>query len=541
MMQIPFNAGDHLFGYGRDSGGEEQELSVAQQERELRKWCQVHGLVLTRFFKDEARKGSSTVGRADLQFMMHEFRRGCKEKGVIVWKYNRFARSIDNAQFLRAEIRTLGYVFHSITDNVPEGPMGRIFEAAIDFKDEQFLIDLSIDTKRGLRNLVEIHKCVPGKAPTGIKRIPHQIGTRRDGTPHIAHSWHPNPKFAKRILKAFELRAARTSLAIIHKQTRVMGGINSYRTFFSNPIYKGTLKQGDIVIENYCEAMVPKELWEQVQIVQGDFTHRRNMTSEGVDHPRRATSRFLLSGLARCALCGSPLYGHSSKQKSGKTYDSYFCTRAYRKRDCSKKRIPGKTLENAIVESLTTHILTPAMLTKTYEELRDGSASQLEEQDERRKDLKRQLSITRKKIHNVTESLADSGASKSLTNRLRELENLESDQEASLAMLEATAVQPVQEISYAMLASVAKNFKSIYEKADIETQRTILRSMIDHVDVQRDGQILRGIIYWMYPPGIGNHRPNNNVPTAQTSSGPPEKSLLTEGFCFKSTIIFGLE
>jgi DNA invertase Pin-like site-specific DNA recombinase len=47
--------------YLRDSGGEEQELSIEQQEKEIRAWCLEKGYILTAIFKDEARPGSSTV------------------------------------------------------------------------------------------------------------------------------------------------------------------------------------------------------------------------------------------------------------------------------------------------------------------------------------------------------------------------------------------------------------------------------------------------------------------------------------------------
>ncbi|RMD60772.1 recombinase family protein, partial [Candidatus Parcubacteria bacterium] len=179
-MTHPFQPGDRIFAYLRDSGHENQELSIAQQRRAIQEWADENGLIVTQWFIDEARPGSSVVGRDALQELMRQFRRGCPERGVIVWKYNRFARDIDNAQYYRAEIRSRGYEFASLNETIPEGPMGRVFEAIIDFKDEQFLLDLSTDVKRGLRNLVLTHGCVPGVPPRGLKRERVIIGTRRD-------------------------------------------------------------------------------------------------------------------------------------------------------------------------------------------------------------------------------------------------------------------------------------------------------------------------------------------------------------------------
>jgi site-specific DNA recombinase len=526
MTKIPFSPGDRIFGYLRDSGHEDQELSIEQQEASLRKWAAEHNLVITHIYKDEAKRGSSVIKRDELQAMMYAFRHECSERGVVVWKYNRFARSVDNAQFFRAEIRTLGYIFHSMNDKVPDGPMGRLFEAAIDFKDEQYLTDLSLDVKRGLQNLVERYGCVPGSHPRGFMREPVTIGLRRDGTPHIAHKWLPDPDFIPRVRRAFEMRARRISLGDIHKETKLYSGINSYSTFFANTIYKGTLTFGEMVFENYCEPIVTPELWDQVQIVQNHYARRKHVATDSMDHPRRAKSRFLLSGIGRCALCGSPLFGRSSPQKSGKTYDSYFCTRAYRKRDCTKSRIPRETVENAVVTTLTSVALKPENLLAAYEQLKSDSAKILVEQTEKRLDLKTRLATVRKKITNLMSLLEDLGRdAKAPAKRLKELEMDETDLESQLADLDASAIEPIPAIPPDILAYIAVNFARAFAAADLDTQRLLLRLVVDHVEVRREDKMLYGVIYYYYPPVPlpKAHGPGweDDVSIFLTPSGPP--------------------
>lgn len=526
MTKIPFSPGDRIFGYLRDSGHEDQELSIEQQEASLRKWAAEHNLVITHIYKDEAKRGSSTVKRDELQAMMYAFRHECSERGVVVWKYNRFARSVDNAQFFRAEIRTLGYIFHSMNDKVPDGPMGRLFEAAIDFKDEQYLEDLSLDVKRGLYNLVERYKCVPGSHPRGFMREPVTIGLRRDGTPHIAHKWLPDPDFIPRVKRAFEMRARRMSLGEIHKETKLYNGVNSYSTFFANTIYKGTLTFGEMVFENYCEPIVSPELWDLVQIVQNHYARRKHVSTDSMDHPRRAKSRFLLSGIGRCAHCGSPLFGRSSPQKSGKTYDSYFCTRAYRKRDCTKSRIPRETVENAVVTTLTSVALKPENLLAAYEQLKSDSAKILVEQTEKRLDLKTRLASVRKKISNLMALLEDFGRdAKAPAKRLKELEMDETDLESQLAELDAAAIEPIPEIPPDILAYIAVNFARAFAAADLDTQRLLLRLVVDHVEVRREDKMLFGVIYYYYPPvplpKVRGPAVVDDVSIFLTPSGPP--------------------
>ena len=499
-MTIPFSAGDAVFGYGRDSGGDQQDLSIAQQEKALRDWCAEQGLVLSHFYADEARKGSSIVGRDQLQEMMHRFRHGCSESGVIVWKYNRFARSIDNAQYFRAEIRTLGYVFHSITDHVPEGPMGRLFEAAIDFKDEQYLIDLSLDIKRGLHDLVLLYGCVPGKPPRGFKREPVQIGMHRDGSAHVGHRWRPDPDLVPRVRQAFEMRLTGRSLAEIQKKTRLFSAINSWRTFFSNMIYMGVLQYGDQRFEDYCDPIVSREMWERVQQIQNGFARRRHTSSSSIDHPRRTSSRFILSGLAFCALCGAPLFGHTAIQRNGKPLDSYACGRHYRNRDCPARRIPKDTLEAAAVDVLREYILRPDVFTETMRLLNDSRSQIDTEHAAQRKQINTELAAVRRQLTNVADGIAENGPSPTLNQRLASLEAQRLELEFKLAAV-MESVRPPAPLSPDQFRDLAERAAAAFPSADEETQRTVLRGFVDRIDVARDGSVVRGTLYYFYPTG----------------------------------------
>lgn len=130
---IPYHPGAWVAFYCRDSGGEEQELSIARQEAEFQRWCSAHGLIPGKIFKDAARPGSSVVGRQGFQDMMRHFRSGqAPEAGLVIWNYQRFARDVDDSQFFRADLRRRGFIFYSLNDDVPEGPMGRFIEAALE-------------------------------------------------------------------------------------------------------------------------------------------------------------------------------------------------------------------------------------------------------------------------------------------------------------------------------------------------------------------------------------------------------------------------
>jgi len=190
--------------YVRDSGGPRQDASTDQQLTEIQTYCQAHGLTLRNKFVDVAKSGGSTVTRDDFNKLIDITRRiEDRPQGILLWNYARFARDLDDAIYYKALLRNRNIIVHSLTDPIPEGQYGRIIEFFIDISNEEKRRQTSTDAKRGLRDLVLKHGCVPGTPPIGFKREPVTIGTRRDGSPHIANRWVPDPELTPRIKTAF--------------------------------------------------------------------------------------------------------------------------------------------------------------------------------------------------------------------------------------------------------------------------------------------------------------------------------------------------
>src|SRR5712691_5535390 len=74
---------------------------------------------------------------------------------VVLWSFSRFARDYDDAEFYKADLRRRGYVIHSLTDQIPDGPFGRVIESITHWKDEERLREISKDARRGLQWLAQ--------------------------------------------------------------------------------------------------------------------------------------------------------------------------------------------------------------------------------------------------------------------------------------------------------------------------------------------------------------------------------------------------
>ena len=267
-LSFPFLPGISVCAYLRDSGGSDQDLSVEQQAAEITTWCQQNALILSKVFSDKAMPGSSAIGRKGFQEMIQYFRSGnCQEKGLVIWKFSRFARDIDDAQFFKADLRRRGFEIYSIKDQIPEGSTGRFFEAALDWMNERFLEDLSTDVKRGQRHLVTQYGALGGYPPYGFVQQPLELGKRRDGRPHVVCRWVPDTDPVKRewVRCAWKLRADGLTYVEIHRQVPIYKMPKGFYRFFRNPLYKGTLRFSGILYPDYCEPLIDSQTWDQVQ------------------------------------------------------------------------------------------------------------------------------------------------------------------------------------------------------------------------------------------------------------------------------------
>jgi len=217
--EFPFRPGDRVWAYGRDSGGINQQESVASQHRVIEEICQEHSVAVVHFFSDEAKKGSTTVGRDALEDLLYLAKQKPQPvEGIIFWSLARLARDQLDSQFIKIDLRRPGYIIHSM----------------IDWKNERFLKDLSRNVQRGLADLARKGYAPGGFPPRGYNAEKVQIDVKRDGQPHIVSQWIPDPKLGPRVTRAWEMRAAGASYEQIHEATHVMGTLGSYVTMFRN-------------------------------------------------------------------------------------------------------------------------------------------------------------------------------------------------------------------------------------------------------------------------------------------------------------------
>jgi len=519
--------------YRRDSGGMKQDQSTDQQLAEITAFCNLHGLILRNNYCDDAKSGGTTDGRDQFKAMIDAYLSpDQRPSGIILWNYARFARDIDDAQLHKINIRRLGIVIHSLNDQVPEGNYGRFVEFFIDMSNEEKRRQTSIDAKRGLRDLVQKYGCVPGTPPRGFMREPVHIGERRDKSEHVAHKWVPDPAFKTRIKKAFTMRAQGQPLKLIHAETQLFGSSNSYLTFFTNPLYKGELHYSDLVIRDYCKPMVSKEIWDKVQIIIKDLAQKQK-TITSKRHPRRQSGVYVLSGISKCGLCGSPHYGLTSNQRDGSAYLRYACTRAQRRHDCTAKPIPAEFLEKTILDKVRLFFSDPQNLINVMVAFQKDNSSYQLHVDEELASLSAQLGPVRKAITNLTNAIAESGHTQALLKKLSASEALENELLAKIEKLKTQTVPPIIVPTVEQAHALAHKINADLQSKDRTFVHRILLGIIHEVISTREKKYIYGTITFFHLP---NDKKKDTSKTVSLSSVPVGAPTYRHSIAFEAIL-----
>lgn len=485
----------HTWAYTRDSGGDDQ--SVDDQNRAVDRYCREQGYILERLFCDRARPGSSTAGREQFQAMIHLVRSLPTEQlptAIVFWSFSRCARDFDDAQYYKADIRRRGITVESIADDVPDGPHGRLIEAIIDWKNAQFLEDLSRDVKRGLHDLARQGYAPGGFPPKGYLAEKVQIGVKNNGSPHYASIWIPDPDLIPSVKRAWEMRTQGATYSEIHKATRIFGSTNSYACMFRNKTYLGIRKCGDLEIPDAHEPIISREIWEAVQTT----LQKRPQQGESWDrHPRRVSSPFLLTGLARCAYCDSAMSASATNLTNRPNpWPYYICGRKKRKgyNSCEGKYIQAHKAEYTVLEVVIDHILN-----SDYVDELIGAVNGYLDQDSA--DVDAQINQAHHQILDIDHAieglldLAEKHGSEAACERLLRREAEKKALEHELQRLRSLRQQSHIEASPEAIHDVLVAARDDLTSGDIKARRATLRQFVSKVEMGNE----KGRIHCTFP------------------------------------------
>ena len=347
------------------SDRQDVDLSVAAQLKALREYAARNDHAVVREFIDGAESGRTSY-RPQFRQMMSMARHTDKPFDLIlVYKYSRFARSREDSIVYKALLKKSGVQLISITEPVEDTAMGRFMQSIIECLDEFYSENLGEEVTRGMRESATRGFYLNCRPPYGYRKIKVNDGGKDRSRLDI-------DQFQSQVVASiFEEAVNGKGLTEIVKGLNSKGvasprgntwGKTSIHKILNNEIYTGTMVWGlrskrglpPIRVDNACPAIVDRETFQRVQSLLGERAFAKV-------HPQRISSRYLLSGLARCGHCGKALIGLEAK--SGK-FAYYVCGTLVRKgaRSCPSRYLNAGKLEELVIDKIREHVLTPTNL-----------------------------------------------------------------------------------------------------------------------------------------------------------------------------------
>lgn len=298
--------------YIRVSSDDQLEYSPDSQLKAIRDYAKREGYIIPDeyVYQDDGISGKSASKRPAFRLMIAT----AKEDNpifdtIFVWKYSRFARNQEEAIMYKNLLRKKGITVKSISEPSSDSPFASLIERIIEWMDEYYIINLSDEVRRGMRE-----KATRGEA----------MGTAPYGYTVKDKSFVPddNAEVVKYIFSQFAAGKGARALAqeLGEKGVKTRRGNmpdNRWVTYIlGNPVYIGKVRWSTEGHANYSRAnyqagnvmivdgthppIIDLETWEQVQ-------SRLAMRNTEVRYKRKKTGVYMLKGIVKCGDCGATL------------------------------------------------------------------------------------------------------------------------------------------------------------------------------------------------------------------------------------------
>ncbi|OPH83122.1 recombinase family protein [Nitrobacter vulgaris] len=345
----------------------ESNLSIPEQEAQLRRYCEERGLEVVAVYVEPG-KSAKTTNRPQFRMMVEDAQ--ALERPfdkILIWTTSRFARSSSDYAIVEKLLRVHDIEVLSVSQSFAKNAGGLVAKRISTLFDEYHSHRSAEDSLNARRQMVQNGWWPGGKPPDGLKLIPAPNNSQRkvvtfdeDRRPVIEriydltlHGDGTSPPLGiKAIAKWLNTRGITT-------RAGSRWGNQTIHRILTNSAYFGDYYWGvDPAINEFREelepallrvpAIVSKSTFEDVQLI---LQRRDPKTGKA----KQMSSPLLLSGLARCSECGASMTLRTGK---GGAYRYYYCSAANRgKMVCSGPRIPEKVLDEAVLTAVRSRVL----------------------------------------------------------------------------------------------------------------------------------------------------------------------------------------
>jgi len=474
------------------SDRQDVDLSVSAQLRALKEHAKANGYSVAREYVDEAESGR-VADRPQFREMIEE---GSKPQApfevILVWKFSRFTRKREHAVAFKAQLRRKGIRVVSITEQAEDNATGRLLEGIIESVDEYYSENLAQEVVRGMREAASRGFFLGSNAPFGYRKVKVSDGPKERPTLEV------DPATAPVVKEIFEKSLRGNGLKEICKELNDRGITNRGKRWhrgglhyvLRNEAYTGTAvwgrtSKGDkapdpVRVEGAWPALVSRELFDDVQQAMRDRAPK-------VQRPGRVGSKYLLSGLLRCGICGKPYRAQGAK--SGR-FAYYICGTLFTEGagTCSARYLSAPKVEDFIVEKIRERILNEETIVELVTLVAEEIDAIAGEMSGRLEVIEAELEDVRRRLEKLYEAIETSELTlEVLSPRIFSLrhreEQLESARDDAERQLEQRRVElPTTDV----IREYVADFREFLKEGTFPERKALIRNFVEGIEVMGD-------------------------------------------------------
>ena len=508
------------------------DLSVSAQLRALRDYAKANGYSVAREYVDEAESGR-VADRPEFRKMIEEGSQpNSAFREILVWKFSRFTRKREHAVAFKSMFRRKGVRVVSMTEHADDSPTGKLMEAIIESVDEFYSENLAQEVVRGMRESASRGFFLGSKAPFGYTRVKVSDGVKERPTLEV------DPATAPVVKEVFESSLRGNGLKEICKALNDRGVTNRGNRWYKGGLHylltneaytgiavwgrtsKGEKPQEPVRVEGAWPSLVSRELFDAVQEAMRDRAPK-------VQRPARVGSKFLLSGLLKCGVCGRPYTGQGAKSSQ---FAYYICGTLYREGagTCEARYLNAPRVEDFVVEKIRERILTEETVTELVTLVAEEIDAMAGELSGRLEVIDAELGEVQSRLQRLYEALETSELTmEALSPRILSLrhreEQLEAAREDAATQLEQRRVElPTTE----EIKGYVADFREFLQEGTFPERKALIRNFVEGIEVTGDEATLT---YTIPMPSDGVTSESASV-LDFVQSGPPPRTVDTTIF-----------
>lgn len=317
--------------------------SLDAQKDKLKKYADYQEMIIAGEYSDEGKSGKSVEGRPEFQQMIQDIETSKDNVDfVLVFKLSRFGRNAADVLSSLQRMQDFGVNLICVEDGIDSSKdAGKLMISVLSAVAEIERENILVQTMVGRRQKAREGKWNGGFAPYGYKLVDGELQIAEDEAPIIRLIYD---KFVNTTMGI-------GAIAVFLNQNGYRKKIrqnNTMETFSSsfikgvldNPIYCGKLAFGRRKNEKIAGTRNEYHVVKQDSYLLNDGIHdeiisvedwnlaqkKRQETGVGNEKVHSLEHEHILSGIIKCPICGSGMYGNVNrkKRKDGTLYKDYF-------------------------------------------------------------------------------------------------------------------------------------------------------------------------------------------------------------------------